>query len=72
MSAEADRALSRHDLLDRLTEINFEPLVAGNFQTPRIEAKQLHDGGMDIGDIMWMFVGVETNLVRRAVRDASL
>ena len=64
--------MSGDDLFDRLAEIDFKSLVAGDFKTSRVESKQLHDRGVDIGHIVRMLVGVKTNLVRRSVSNATL
>ena len=64
--------LSRDDLLDRFTKVDFQSLLPGNLQPPRIEAKLVQQRGMDVGHVVTIFDGVETKLVGCAVYHAPL
>ena len=63
---------SADDLLDRLTEVDFQPFVAGNLEPARVEAKLVQQRGVDIRHVMTVFDGVEAKLVGRTVDDSSL
>src|SRR4051812_40600695 len=43
---------SNHDLPDRPAVVDVQPLAAGHLQPPRVEAEQLHDRGVDVGDVV--------------------
>ena len=60
-----------HDFSYRLAEIDFEAFAAGDFQAAVVEAEEIEDGGVDVGDVMAVFDGVETELVGDAVRDSA-
>jgi len=63
---------SSDDFPDRPAEIDFEPLVAGDFEPAGVQAELMQDRGVDVGDVMAVFDGVEAQLVGRAVGDAPL
>ena len=46
--------------------------MAGNFEPARVEAELVQHGGVDVGDVVAVFDGVEAELVGRAVGDAPL
>ena len=50
--------------------IDGETLAAWNFQPMRVETELLHDGRMDVSDVMAVFDGVEAEFVGGAVDDA--
>ena len=50
--------------------VDVEAFAAGDFQPARIEAELLQDRGVDVGDVVAIFDGVEADLVGRAVHDA--
>lgn len=62
----------RQNLVDRLAEINIEPFAAGDFQTASVQAQLLQNRGMNVGDIVAVFDGMETDLIGRSVHHASL
>ena len=57
---------------DRLAVVDLEPLAAGNLELVRVETKLVQDGRVDVGDVVPIFDGVETDLVGRTVHDAPL
>ena len=50
---------SGDDFPDRLAEIAFEPLVAGDFEPAGVQAELMQDRGVDVGDVMAVLHGVE-------------
>ena len=67
-----DKRASGDDLPDRFAEIDFQPLVAWNFEPARVEAELVQERGVDVGHVMTIFDGVEADLVGRAMDDAAL
>jgi len=51
---------SGQDIHDGLSIVDVQSPPAGHFEAPGIEAKLVHDRGMDVGDIMALFNGVES------------
>lgn len=60
---------SGDDRLDRLAEINFEPLVARHFEFTRVKAELLKHGCVNVGDVVPVFDCVETNFVSGTMHD---
>ena len=60
----------RNDLPNRLPVIDVQPLPSRNFQLPGIESQLLQNGGVDVGDGVAVFDGVEADLVGCSVGDA--
>ena len=52
--------------------LDFQALPAGDLEAVGIEAEQFQDGGVNVGDVMPILDGVESQLVGRAVDDAPL
>src|SRR5688572_10961027 len=78
LSACAARALSRnrpnrsrHDRANRRAMIDRKSLSARQREAMRIEAHEVHDRGVDVGDVMAIFDRVEAELVGRAVDRAA-
>ena len=43
-----------------MAKVNFESLVPGDFEASCIKPQKLHDRGVDIGDVVGIFVGVKS------------
>ena len=54
-----------------ITIIDFQPLPAGDCETARIEAELLHDGSVNIGDIVAILNGVEAEFVGGSVDSSA-
>lgn len=52
--------------------VDIEPFAARNFQPAGVETKELHKRGVDVGDVVAIFHGMKSDLVRRTVNDAAL
>ena len=52
--------------------LDLQPLPAGDLEAVRVEAEQVQDRGVDVGDVVPVLHGVEAELVGRAVDDAPL
>ena len=52
--------------------IDFQALAAGHLEPSRVETELVQDRGVQVGDVVPMFDGVEAELVGRAVDDAAL
>ena len=61
-----------HYISYRLAEIDVQPFAAGDFQSAVVEAELVEDRGVDVGDVVAVFDGVEAEFVGRAVDDAAL
>mgnify|MGYP002336287781 CR=1 FL=1 len=61
---------SNHNLSNRLAVIDVEPFAAGDFHAVMVQAHQVQDRGVDVGDVVAVLDGVEAELVGRAVGDA--
>lgn len=67
------RAVSlRDDSFNRVPIVDFQPLAAGDFETARIEAELLHNSRMNVGDVVPILNGVETEFVRGSVDCSAL
>ncbi len=42
----------RDDLFNYLPVVDLQPLAAGDFEPPRVEAELVQDGGVDVGDVV--------------------
>jgi hypothetical protein len=62
----------RNYLLNRLPEINLQPLLARDFELVWVEAELVQDGGVQVGDVVAVFDGVKADFVGRTVGHASL
>ena len=62
---------SGDDLFDRLTVVDGEAFAARHFQPMGVETHQLQDGGVDVGDIVAVFDGMETEFVGGSMRDTA-
>ena len=51
--------------------IDRQPFAAGDLQPVRIEPQQLEDRGVDIGDVMPVFHGVESQFVGCAMGNSA-
>src|SRR5437660_856256 len=63
---------SRHDLADRLAVVDVQPLAAGDLQLAAVEAEEVEDRGVEVGDIVAILLGMEADRVGGAVDDAPL
>ena len=59
--------LLNKDVFDRVPEVNVEPLPAGDFESPRVEPELVQYRGVNVGDVVAIFDGVEAQLVRPAM-----
>ena len=50
--------------------VDVEALAAGDFEAAGVEAELVQDGGVDVGDVVPIFGGVEADLVGGSVHDA--
>ena len=57
----------RNYLLNRLPEINLQPLLARDFELVWVEAELVQDGGVQVGDVVAVFDGVKADFVGRTV-----
>ena len=48
----------REDFVDWVTVVDFQPLAAGNREAARVEAKLLHDRGVNVSDVVPILDGV--------------
>src|SRR5690242_678560 len=48
------------DFLNRLAEIQFQPLATGHFEFARVEAQLMQDRGMDVRNVMPILDGMKT------------
>ena len=64
--------VSRNDLLNHLPVIDIQPLPSRHFQLARVQAQLLQNRGVEVGHVVPVLDGVETDLVRGAVGDAAL
>jgi hypothetical protein len=55
----------RQDLADRPAEVDLEALAAGHLEAARVEAEQVQDGGVQVGDVVARLQGVVAQLGRR-------
>jgi len=61
-----------HDPVNRLATVDLQAFPAGDVQAMRVEAQEIHDGGVDIGDVVAGLDGVEAEFVGVAVDDSLL
>ena len=54
-----------------MPKIALEALVAGDFHSFGLEAELMQESGVDVGDVVRVLLGVKTNLVGGAVREAA-
>ena len=55
-----------------MTVVDLQTFPAGNFEAAWVEPKLLHHSGMNVGDVMPILDGVETEFVRRSVDRARM
>src|SRR5206468_1822131 len=55
-----------------LAVVDFQALAAGYLEPVGIQAEPVEYGRVDVGDVVAVLDGVESKLVRGAVRDAAL
>ena len=55
--------MTREDLLDRVAVIDLETLSAGDFKPARIETELLHHGRVDVGHVVAVLDGVESEFI---------
>ena len=63
---------SSEDRADRLAEVDFKPLSTGDFELVWVETKLMQNGGVNVGDIVSIFDGVEADFVGLTVHDTPL
>jgi hypothetical protein len=54
-----------------MTKVHFYPFVSRDFQLPRVKSQLLEHSGMNVGHIVAILHGVETDLIGSTVCDAS-
>jgi len=47
------------DFFDRLAKVDFQPFLTRDFEPARIESELVQHGGMDVGNIVPVFHGME-------------
>src|SRR3954467_7302945 len=62
----------RNDFANRSAEFAFQALATGNGEATGIEAELVENGGVNVGDVVAVFDGVEAKLVGRAMDRAAL
>src|SRR6266567_9621688 len=67
----ASRVVSGKNLLDHFAVVEFEAFAARDFELAGVQSQATQDGCVDIGHIMTVLNGVETQFVRHAVLDAA-
>ncbi len=50
---------------------DLQPFSAGDLKPARIEPEQVKNGGVDVGDVMPVFYGMEPELIGCAMDDAA-
>ena len=60
------------DLADWLAVVDLESLVTGDLERLGVQAQLVQDGGMEVGDVVAVLDGVETDLVGGTVNRAGL
>ena len=60
------------DLVYGFSVVDLQALAAGDFEPARVEAELVQHGGVQVGDVVPVFDGVEAEFVGRAVDDAPL
>ena len=65
------RKSSSDDLLNRLAKIDCQPFASGYLEPFMIDAQLVQHRGVDVGDVMPVFDGVEAQVVGRAVGDSA-
>lgn len=53
-------------------EVSFEALASGDFEGSGVEAHEMEDGGVKVGDVVAAFDGVEAEFISSAVDVTSL
>src|SRR5215218_48236 len=71
-AAARDPLGSGDDLVYGRAVVDLEALATRHFELARVEAELVQDGGVDVGDVVAVFDGVEADLVGGAVGDAAL
>ena len=66
-----DDARSRDDLPDRRAVVDLQSFPPRHGELAGVEAELVEDGGVDVGDVVAVFDGVEAELVGFAVGDAA-
>ena len=60
------------DRFNWVAEILLQAFVAGDFHSPRIQAKLMQDRGVHVSHIVWVFDGMESNFIRGSVNDSAV
>jgi len=63
-SGKSAHLSSYHDLANRLSKLDLQPFVSRYFEGAGVEAELGEDGGVDVGDIVAVLGGVETDFIR--------
>ena len=64
-------SISRDDFFDGFAVVYFEAFASGDFEFARIEAELMKDSGMDVGDVVAVFRGVESDFIGGAMDNAA-
>ena len=70
-TTQAVGRLLRQDSPYRRPKILVQPLAAGDFHVAVVEAEEVEGGGVDVGNVVPVFHGVEAELVGCAMDDAT-
>jgi len=63
--------LAGQNLMDHFAVVDGEALAVGELEAVGIESEEVEDGGVDIGDVVGMLDGVETDFIGGAVGGAA-
>ncbi len=58
----------REDLANYAGVLHLQSFAAGDFEAAGVEAKLVQHGGVDVGDVVTVFDGLEAKLIGRAGR----
>ena len=71
-AAQPGRVGLGDNLLDRAAVVDLQPLTAGDFELPGLQAELVQDRRVNVCDIMAVFDSVETDIVSGPVSDPTL
>ena len=66
-----DSEASGENFCDHFPVIDIQPLAAGDFEAVAVQAELVQYRRVDVGDVVAIFDGVETQFIGRAVGDAA-
>ena len=62
----------RDDFLDGPAVVDVETLAAGDVQLGGVETELVENGGVDVGNVMWVFNGVKAQFIGCAMNYTGL